>query len=401
MRILYSVQRYGLDIVGGSESACRQFAEHLVQRGHDVSVITSCARSYVDWQNVYPEGDEVINGVVVHRLPVSDIRRAEHFGPLDRLMHEGPHPVPMAAQLRWAKAMGPHLVDQRRWLLEHAHEFDVAIFMTYLYATTTLGLPVLAGVVPTILQPTAHDEPPFRVGLMDSLFRLPDAMLFFTPEEREVVANRFGIDPMGNVVGIGIDLHEKGDVAAFRSAYGIGDSPYLLYAGRLDPMKGALELADFFRAYKERNGGDLKLVFAGEEVVPLPPHPDMCFTGFLSEDMKQGALAGALALVQSSYFESFSIVLCESWVQHRPALVQGASPVLAGQARRSGGAIPYRGFAEFEAAVELLRNTPELADRMGDNGRRYVDEHYRWDRVLERVEATAELAIERFAARPR
>ena len=48
MRVLYSVQRYGEDIVGGSESACRSFAEQLVARGDEVEVTTSCARSYVD-----------------------------------------------------------------------------------------------------------------------------------------------------------------------------------------------------------------------------------------------------------------------------------------------------------------------------------------------------------------
>jgi len=224
-------------------------------------------------------------------------------------------------------------------------------------------------------------------------------MLFFTPEEREIVHDRFHIDPPGEVVGIGIDLAEAGDAVAFRKRYALGDRPYALYAGRLDPMKGALELAEFFAAFKLRNPSDLQLVFAGEEVVPLPPHPDMRFTGFLDESMKRAAMAGALALVQPSYFESFSIVLCESWVQRRPALVQGASAVLKGQARRSGGALPYNGFAEFEAALGLLLADPALADRLGEQGRRYVEEQYRWDRVLERVESTIEQAQGAFAHR--
>jgi hypothetical protein len=63
----------------------------------------------------------------------------------------------MYGQQRWAKSMGPDLVGQRQWLLANSHRFDVAIFMTYLYGSTTRGLPVLAGVIPTILQPTAHD----------------------------------------------------------------------------------------------------------------------------------------------------------------------------------------------------------------------------------------------------
>ena len=114
--------------------------------------------------------------------------------------------------------------------------------------------------------------------------------------------------------------------------------------------------------------------------------------GFLDEQTKRAALAGCLALLQPSYFESFSIVLCEAWLQGRPALVQGRSEVLAGQAVRAGGAIPYRGFAEFEAAVDLLLDDPTLGDRMGDSGRRYVEETYTWDTVLDGVERAVELA---------
>ena len=94
----------------------------------------------------------------------------------------------------------------------------------------------------------------------------------------------------------------------------------------------------------------------------------MIHVGFLDEETKRSALAGCLALLQPSYFESFSIVLCEAWLQGRPALVQGRSEVLEGQARRSGGAIPYRGFVEFEAALDLLLADPGLADRMGAGG---------------------------------
>jgi Glycosyltransferase len=71
-------------------------------------------------------------------------------------------------------------------------------------------------------------------------------------------------------------------------------------------------------------------------------------TGFIDEAGKQSALAGAAALVQPSYFESFSMVLTEAWAHRRPALVQGHCAVLDGQARRSGGGIPYRSYAEFE-----------------------------------------------------
>ena len=92
----------------------------------------------------------------------------------------------------------------------------------------------------------------------------------------------------------------------------------------------------------------------GDPVRPLDEHPDVIRTGFVSEELKESALSGALALAQPSYFESFSMILTEAWAHAKPALVQGYCDVLAGQCRRSGGGIPYKGFAEFGVALDLL-----------------------------------------------
>ena len=79
MKLLYVIQRYGDQIVGGSESACRHFAEWLVARGHEVDVLTSCAHDYVDWADEYPAGIEIINGVTIHRFPVVEPRKDKLF----------------------------------------------------------------------------------------------------------------------------------------------------------------------------------------------------------------------------------------------------------------------------------------------------------------------------------
>lgn len=386
--------------MGGSEAACRQFAEHLVAVGHDVTVLTSCAKSYVTWEDSYEEGESVLNGVRIVRLPVTGPRLPEHFGPQDQWLMSGRGRPGMWEHERWAHLMGPDLRGMRTWMIDNAVYFDAAVFMTYLYTTTTLGMPVLAGRLPVVFQPTAHMEPPLKVPIFDATFRLPDAYIFFTPEERQVVEDRFGFTPVGSVVGIGIDQSPStGDPVGFGESIGIGHDPYLVYVGRLDPMKGVLELCNYFIAMKERHRTPLKLVLAGEAVIDLPEHEDIIVTGFLDEPTKQAAIKGSVALVQSSYFESFSIVLCESWVQARPALVQGASPVLRGQAMRSGGAIPYEGFAQFEQAVLMLLENVDLRTEMGRNGREYVESTYNWPHVIEEFESVIALATERFRAR--
>jgi glycosyltransferase involved in cell wall biosynthesis len=400
MKILYVVQRYGERIVGGSEAACRHFAEHLVQRGHDVHVLTSCAHDYVDWSDEYPRGEQLINGVKVHRLPVVEPRKDELFAPLQHWLMNRPGSAPLFEQQRWTTLMGPQLKDQRTWLLDNGHLFDIVIFMTYLYTTTTQGLPTVAGRVPTILQPTAHDEPPAYVSIYNSIFRQPDAFLFFTPEEREVVRRIYGIAPQGNTIGIGINGdQERGDGKRFRQTFNLDDTDYLLYVGRLDASKGVGELIRFFDAFKQRNNAKLNLILAGDGQIEIPKREDVIVTGFLDEQLKRDVIAGSLCLVQPSYFESFSIVLCEAWLESRPALVQGHSEVLSGQAFRSRGAIPYSGFAEFELSLKYLMDNPDVASQMGENGLKYVKDNYEWDVVLQRFEETIELAQRRFIER--
>jgi glycosyltransferase involved in cell wall biosynthesis len=400
MKLLYVVQRYGDDIVGGSEAACRQFAEALTNAGHSIEVVTSCARSYVTWEDSYEEGTTNINGVLVHRLRVEEPRKPERFGPMDQwLMSENSSPLRFEHE-RWARIMGPDISGFRKWMIDNAHRFDAAIFMTYLYSTATSGIPAIAGRIPIVFQPTAHDEPPLRIPLFEATFRLADAFMFFTPEERTVVEERFRIDPVGKVVGIGIELNPPcSDPSEFRSLFGLQDDPYLVYVGRLDPMKGVKQLCEFFVELKKQYPSSLKLVLAGDPMVELPEHQDIVITGFLEESMKHAAIKGSLALVQSSYFESFSIVLCEAWVQKRPALVQGASTVLRGQAMRSNGAIPYEGYAEFEQAVMMLFEDRDLADQMGVCGRSYVEKQYEWGNVVNNVESALEIAKVEFEKR--
>lgn len=400
MKVLYVVQRYGEKIVGGSESACRMYAENLVKRGHSVDVLTSCAHSYVDWADEYEPGSSEINGVTVHRLRVIEPRTDQLFAPLHDAVMKRPRSLPKFEQQRWARLMGPRLAELESWLLINATSYDVVVFMTYLYTTATTGLPTVSGRVPTILQPTAHDEPPAYVGIYHSLFRQPDAFLFFTPEERDVVRDLYQVNPQGPVIGIGMETDEEtANHEDFLAAFPKVHSNYIIYVGRLDASKGVGELIRFFLAYKSRAKSDLQLVLAGDGNIDIPDDPSIVVTGFLSEEMKKKAISGSVLLVQPSYFESFSIVLCEAWIQKRPALVQGKCEVLRGQARRSGGALPYEGFAEFEAALETILQDKVLAQEMGGAGLKYVKQNYNWDVVVSEFEEAALIAIKNFASR--
>ena len=392
MRILYVVQRYGEQIAGGAEQHARAFAERMVGRGHSVTALTTCATSYVDWGNQLPRGWTSCNGVSVYRTPVAVARNPHLFGPFNARMSNAHGLQPLSLQRDWMQMQGPYAPEVVPWLRRHSRSFDVVVFVTYLYWTAWAGLRECAGVVPTVLHSTAHDEPPLRMSIFQEVLRAPDEFVFLTPEERELVHARFPGSPPGEVIGIGMDMTSPGDSAAFRRRFGLGDDPYLLYVGRVDPAKSATELIDYFIGYKQRNptapgAGELRLVLLGEKLVDIPDRADIVVTGFVDEPTRDGALAGALALVHPSYFESFAMVLTEAFAQRRPALVQSRCAVLLGHAQRSGAALPYTGYIEFEAAVDALVNSPELADALGRAGRSYVEREYDWDVVLDRYES--------------
>ncbi|HEX6488852.1 MAG TPA: glycosyltransferase family 4 protein [Candidatus Dormibacteraeota bacterium] len=391
MKLLVTVQRYGEDVLGGAELLARDFATNLVGRGHEVEVLTSCAQSYLTWANVFPAGTSQVDGVTVHRLPAARTRDLDFFGRLSGRVIGRQAQVAYHVQREWMRAQGPVLEGLETWLRRRSPDFDAALFVTYLYHPTWHGIAYSR--VPTVLFPTAHDEPPFRLPLFESEFRAADGFAFLTEEEAEAVHRRFRIHRPSEVVGTGIPLDVQGDGDAFRRRFGLGERPYVLFAGRIDPNKGALDLYQYFTAFKRRRPGPLALVMVGEEVTPIPAHPDVITTGFVDDAVRDAGLLGATALVVPSYFESFSYILAEGWAAGIPALVQARSEVLLGQCRRSHGGLAFRDEETFAAGLERLLESPELRRRLGESGRAYVRDRYRWDSVLAKLERLLERVV--------
>ena len=247
-------------------------------------MLTTCAQSYVDWSNAFPRGWSNVNGVAVFRAPVAGRRNPHLFGRFNSRLSNAPSLRPLALQREWMQMQGPYAPDVVPWLRHHARTYDVVVFITYLYWLTWAGLRECAGAVPTLLHPTAHDEPPLRLSIFEEVLRVPDAFAFLTPEEADLVQRAVSRCASGRG-----RRHRRGDRRARRrrprsgASSGSARRPYLLYVGRVDPAKGASELIDYFVAYKERNPSDLRLVLLGELLVDDPARPDMLVTGFVDE----------------------------------------------------------------------------------------------------------------------
>src|SRR5262249_39261861 len=141
MKVAFVVQRYGLEVNGGAELHCRQVAERMAKYW-DVEVLTTCAIDYMTWQNEYPPGLTVVNGVAVQRFPVDGPRDVAAFSRLSASVLAGG--ASRNAELRWMQAQGPFSSALLDYLQRHHQTYDLFIFFTYLYASTFFGLPLVA-----------------------------------------------------------------------------------------------------------------------------------------------------------------------------------------------------------------------------------------------------------------
>jgi glycosyltransferase involved in cell wall biosynthesis len=167
-------------------------------------------------------------------------------------------------------------------------------------------------------------------------------------------------------------------------------SPYLLYSGRLDPVKGTDQLIDFFMQFKQSHPSNLRLVCIGDAGSGQPTHPDIEYRGFVQSHEKFALMAGATLFVMPSPYESFSLATLEAMAQRTPVLVNSASVVLAEHVMQSSAGRTYRDYESFATALGALLADPAALLAMGALGREYVVSRYTPERVREALVAEVE-----------
>lgn len=422
MKLAFIVQRYGTEILGGSEYHCRLIAERLSSR-HQVEVLTTCARDYITWKNDYQEGSDRVRGVTVRRFANALTRDIAAFNRYsDWIFHHQHQP---SDEMEWLKQQGPWCPALVEYLERHHGDYDALIFFTYLYAPTVLGLRVAPA--RSILVPTAHDEPAIYLQLYRNLFAAPAGIAYNTDVERKFLTSQFDIHARTQeTVGCGVDLPQhhayprdrrpgdggerqpppagEDDDAGQPEAQDAGRSrsrlmergamfrrrhrihgPFVLYGGRIDKGKGCEELIEYFSTYVQ-DGGDASLVLMGAKLMPLPDESFINFAGMLSERERLQALEASTVVAVPSPYESLSLLALESFAVGTPILANARSDVLVDHCMRSNAGLYYADRDEFVECLKLLLADERLRAGMGRNGRDYVRRNYRWDVVLAKYE---------------
>jgi len=379
-KIAFVCQRYGIEVNGGAELLCRQFAEKLTDK-YEVEVLTTCAVDYMTWANEYPVQEKNINGVKVKRFAVSNERNVKRFNQLSEQIFSNSQHIDELEQ-QWINEQGPYCPELVTYIQEHHKEYECILFMTYLYFFSAICLP--KGMKNAVLIPTAHDEPPIYLNYYKAVFENAKGLIFNTPEEKTFVQKMFNTKSIPSIMaGAGVEIP---DMDALLNAYGIyGLKNYIVYAGRIDESKGCEKLFKHFQEYKKRNLGDLKLVLMGKPVMKIPKDPNIVCLGFISEEKKFIVMRDSVALVLASEYESLSIVVLESMALGRPVLVNGKSEVLKGHCIRSNAGLYFTSYFEFEFSLNYLLGHIEEYNIMSENAKKYVTANYRWEDIIQRI----------------
>ena len=407
-KVAFVVTAYGKQARGGAEQHCRMLAERLTA-DYEVDVLTTCVENYVCGGNDLPAGVEKENGVTVRRFEAQPIQQELHKY--------------YVRKSKWVRRIRKFLFQlgilrslASIWpVWTYMRNLEQKVMQSYVFYSPQLFLYVqenkehYKAIIPinisyplayyislyapekTILIPTMHYESSTFRSIYTEVFTKVAYIGFDTVAEQKLAERIFGkkISDHG-IISVGIEGTEDADWNVTKRKYNLPEA-YLLFVGRID--RGKLShIIQYYLNYKKRyKQSDLKLVLVGGLFSKPIQHPDIIYTGFVSENEKYTIIQHAKVFVNPSKFESLSLILLEGMSRGKAMLVNGKCAVLKEHCQKSeGGALYYTGEKDFISKLHNMETSDELRLQMGEKGKRYVAKEYDWNIIMERLKQAIE-----------
>jgi glycosyltransferase involved in cell wall biosynthesis len=412
MKFAFITPRYGADVPGGAEHACRLLAEQVSAR-HDVDVLTTCARDPLTWKNEYTEGADRVRGVLVRRFAVSQA----HDRPAFQQFSERLLSLPRSRQeeIDWAHRLGPVSNGLIEHLRRQHRNYDVIACFSLMHATSIDA----AQIAPerTIIFPHLALQPALRFGLWADLLTSVRAVGLVSDAERILLHDCVGVRPrIDETVGIGIDpppqlsypRHQQDPADALMNEDAAVDAPeaepdylsargvtfrrrhrlygrFAIYGGRVDSHNGCEEMLEYFDTYA---GDDesMPLVLMGVKMMKLPEQRNVVLAGVLPDRERMAAYEAADVTIAPAADDLLAQNALESLAVGTPVLTSARNQAAVSHCVKANAGLPYANREEFVETLRLLTRNSRLREALGESGRNYVRQHYRWEHVLGRFE---------------
>lgn len=367
MNILHVIPYFAFER-GGDVNVCYNLSKQLIEKGHSVTILTST----FDYN---PEDTAVIENLTM--VPV---------------------------EYKFNLALFIYSPKMKDWLDRHIDEYDIIhLHELRSYQNNIVIKYAKKHDIPYVLQPHASTPKHVDKRLIKEAYDLfygnriiQNASCTIAVSKEEAYYDKQMKARKVEVIYNGMDLDEFRTLppkGCFKQKYDI-DSPYILYLGRIDKLKGINHVIESFAQLPEKYA-DYKLVIIGkitdyksrlDEIISKYDINDrVIFTGFIAEKDKIMAYHDAEVFVNPvKYMGGVSITVFESILSDTPVVVTKESGELIEEI--DGGIIvDYGNINQICEAITALTIDKDLADKKVKNAKEYINSNLSWSHVCNKI----------------
>jgi D-inositol-3-phosphate glycosyltransferase len=259
----------------------------------------------------------------------------------------------------------------------------------------------------------ARAEPQLRIRVEGEIAQQADLLIASTEDESRDLVDLYGAQEERVFVvppGVDLSMFQPIDRAEARRKIGYGPGRLLLFAGRLERLKGVDVAINALALLRDRAHDDVRLLILGEDSrdgeesekdrlkalsVAAGVRDRVDFLGSVAHHELPYFYSAADVVVMPSYSESFGLVALEAQACGRPVVasnVSGLRSVVRDDV--SGYLLDGHDPAAYAERIGRLLDDPEMARHMGARGR-LLAQRFSWSRTADRLE----LLFERIADR--
>ena len=236
----------------------------------------------------------------------------------------------------------PIIVFKNNKFIHKLKDFDLIISYQHtlawlaLFARRKYGIPIVYYNLPVVSDKELFPSLPYRIFMkfneimFNYLARKSDYIISISEYAKKVLYENAGISSI--VIYLAIDpifYQKKVDGKLIREKYKLGNSPIILFVGRLVPSKGIHLLIEAF-SYVKKEISDAKLIIVGRQTfddyyqklerLSKPFKDSIIFTGYVSDEELPYYYAACDVYATASLHEGFNLPAVEAQAYGKPVV---------------------------------------------------------------------------------